>query len=255
MTSGIYSAMSGAVGQERQLAIVANNMANVTTTGYKADMVSFHEALTRQDENWDPNGNAPRPVTSYKYVSIGSVQPDMVAGAMENTGRDLDLSVFGDVFFTVRTVNGDRYTRSGSFMRGIDGEVQSHGGEKLLIEGGEDLPEGKVLKIPLNAREISVSPDGVVRADNAEVGRLRLRRFNSGEDLQKLGTVQFLPKEGVEPQIPEQVQVSQGLLERSNMGVIQGMNEIIMVNRGFESLQKLIRAFRSLDERTARGLT
>lgn len=248
MSSGIYSAASGAVAQERNLAVIANNVANVSTHGYKADVVAFDEALAAQARA-EPQRNI-----SLKYAVLSRVEPDLSGGGLSETGGPLDLALLGDVYFTVRTAAGDRFTRAGAFLSDAAGTVRTPGGDSLLIEGGPRRPEGRELVIPPDTREVLVGEDGVVRADNVELGRLRLRSFARAQDLQKVGLTHFVPSAGVTPSLPNRFQVVQGSLETANLNAVQGLHQMITVNRSFDALQKVIRAFRSIDERTARGL-
>lgn len=247
MSSGIYSALSGAVGQERNLAVVANNMANVNTTGYKADVVSFNEVVMKQAEG-EPERNM-----AFKYSQLTRVNADLNPGPLAETGRPLDWALHGEMFFSVRGPEGTRYTRAGSFVQDADGVVRTQGGDAVLLEGGPQDPEGKELRIPRNAKAISLASDGTVRADQATLGNLRVRTFSEPDKLEKVGTVEFVPTDGMEPIQPENYAVVQGSLEQPNFNAVQGLHQVINVNRAFDALQKIIRTFHTVDERTAKG--
>ena len=248
MSSGIYSALSGAVAQEKNLAVLANNVANVSTHGYKADRVAFNEALAKQAQG-QPQRNI-----SLHYAAVNRVQVDESQGALEQTGRSLDFAILGDGLFTVRTQQGDRYTRAGSFLTDAQGVVRNQLGDALLVEGERDKPEGRELTIPPGSHDITVGEDGSISADGQNLGKLRLRSFQRPEDLQKAGATYFAPAQGVTPQQPAFVQITQGALETANLNAVQGLNELITVSRSFDALQKVIQTFRAVDERTAREM-
>lgn len=246
MSSGIYSALSGAVAQERNLSVVANNMANINTTGYKADKTAFEVALM-QPADGNRMGAA-----SMKFAELKRSQADLSLGPLTETGNSLDLALLDQAMFSVRTEDGIRYTRAGSFVRDAEGVVRTHAGDPLLLEGGEG-EEGTELVIPKNAQEIGVAPDGTVSADRKPLGVLRLRTFESGSELSKVGQVYFRPEEGVTPRAPEEVQILQGSLEQANIGAVQGMQQVVMANRAFDALQQMIQSFRDADRQAARG--
>lgn len=248
MSSGIYSALSGAVGQERNLNVVANNIANVTTTGFKADAIAFNQALAAQAQP-EPERNA-----SLQYAELTRVEPDLSAGALRQTGKDLDFALLGEGFFTLRTPQGERLTRDGSFVRDAAGKVTTQAGDPVLVEGGKQEPEGRELIIPPQTKRISVDQDGTIRADGVDVGKLRVRTLVGAQEIQKIGRNQFTAAENAELARPDELGLVQGSLESANLNAIQGLTQMIIANRSFEALQKAIQMFRSLEERTARGL-
>jgi flagellar basal body rod protein FlgG len=116
---------------------------------------------------------------------------------------------------------------------------------------------GVKLEIPQETREVAFDPDGTVRADNVEIGKLKLVRFaNERDDLLKDGLTWFVPKDAtVQPlEASPTTTVEQGYLEDANVNAVSGMNELIIVSRSFESLIRVIETFRDLDNRTARDV-
>ena len=249
MSDGIYSALSGAIAQERNLSVVANNIANANTTGFKADRAVFNEILTKVKA---PPALSP----SLRYANVADVAIDHQPGSLKLTGRKLDAALQGDGYFTIETPQGERYTRSGSFVMDHEGTLRTLAGHRVMGEAGPVTARGIELTIPDNTREIAINPDGTIRADEQEIGKLKLVRFASEpDDLIKDGLTWFKPANGAMPRAAEAtVTVEQGFLEDSNCNAVSGMNELIIVTRSFEALQKVIETYRDLDSRTARDV-
>ena len=238
MSNGIYSALAGAIAQERTLEVVANNLANVNTTGFKGDTVAFSEMTQKQ------NGAQPG---AMRFVSLDRIQVDGSAGGVQQTGNPLDLALEGDAYFAVQGPGGERYTRAGSFTTDGEGTIRTHGGYEVLGESG-------TLSIPQGTKTVKVGSDGTVHADGQEIGKLKLVSFANTQGLVREGLTMFSASSGGAPPEPAQVGVAQGYLENSNVNPVMGMTELITVNRTFEALQKVIDTYKQLDERTARDL-
>ncbi|HET6331668.1 MAG TPA: flagellar basal-body rod protein FlgF [Polyangiales bacterium] len=250
MSDGIYSALSGALAQERNLQVTANNVANANTAGFKADRPSFYETLTKVK---NPQALAP----SLRYVHVADVQTDHGMGSFRLTERPLDVALQGDGFFTIETPKGERYTRAGSFVIDHEGTLRTLGGQRVMGENGPLMTQkGREIKVPQNTREVAINPDGSVRADNVEIGKLKLVRFaDAQQDLIKDGLTWFTTQNDAQPlQAEPTTTCEQGYLEDANINPVQGMTELIVVQRSFEALQKVIETFRDLDSRTARDV-
>jgi flagellar basal-body rod protein FlgF len=249
MSDGIYSALSGALAQERNLQVTANNVANANTTGFKADRPSFYETLTQVK---NPKELGP----SLRYVHVADVHVDHEPGAFRLTERPLDVALQGDGFFTIETPKGERYTRAGSFVIDHEGTLRTLAGNRVMGEAGPITVKGREIKIPENTREVSINPDGTVRADNQEVGKLKIVRFaDLDNDLIKDGLTWFTTQNNAQPRAADETTTcEQGYLEDANINAVAGMTELIVVQRSFEALQKVIETFRDLDSRTARDV-
>ncbi len=241
MSDGIFSALSGAVAQQRSLDIVANNVANANTTGFRADRVAFEEQLVRAaNESQGPE--------DLRYVGVAQIQIDESAGALQQTGNPLHLAIEGDGWFTLGGPDGERFTRAGNFTTDAEGLLMSHDGLPVLGVG-ED-PEARRIQIPPGTAQLDVRNDGRVLADGAEVGQLDLRRFDAGA-LQKEGSTRMIADGDGEA---AEVRVLQGTLEGSNLNAVAGLNELIQATRAFEAFQRVIRGYKTIDERAARDL-
>jgi flagellar basal-body rod protein FlgF len=250
MSDGIYSALSGAIAQERNLTVVGNNIANANTTGFKADRTVFNEILTSAQTN---RTLAP----SLRYANVADVTIDHQPGSLKLTGRTLDAALQGDAYFVIETPQGERYTRAGSFVMDQEGVLRTLTGHRVMGESGPPATRGVELTIPEDAREISISPDGALHADGQELGKLKLVRFADEGDLLKDGLTWFRmnPANNAQPlTVDLNTTVEQGYLETANVNAVSAVTELIVLTRSFEALQKVIETFRDLDNRTARDI-
>ena len=242
MSHGIYSATSGAVAQQRALDVTANNVANANTIGFRADRVAFDEALATA-------GARTAQPPSLRYAVAERVVIDTSAGAHRITGNPYDLALGGDGFVALATPQGERYTRTGSFIPGADGILRTPDGLELIAEGGPN----ERIRIPEGVRDVTIGSDGAVLADGADVGRIRVVSFADPATVGKEGESRF---SAVAPPIapPANTTVVQGALEQSNVNAVAGLNELISVTRLFDAFQRVIHTFSELDNRTARDV-
>lgn len=245
MSDGIYAALSGAIASERSLDVVANNVANVGTDGFRGERLAFRETVSRA-------ASGPTPVT-LRYTELEEARVDLSEGPLRETGNPLDLAISGDAFFEVRTAEGPRFTRAGSFVVGPDGVVTTRSGDVVLSDGPRDRPRPPLV-VPPGTTSLSVASDGTLSAGETAVGRVALVRFGSASDLVSSGGALYSARAGATPVRATEATVVQGFLEGANVGPIGGMNELITASRTFESFQRVIQTFRTLDERTARDL-
>lgn len=253
MGDGIYTALTGAIAQEHSLDVLANNVANATTTGFRGDRVVFGQMLAgaQKQENVDPRQPAP-PVTD-KFVRVEEHALDSRPGPLESTGNPLDLAINGEGFFLIRTPHGDRLTRAGRCMLTDIGDLNTM---LTTVDGSPVLDENESpIVFPRGTKDISVNPDGLVRADGVELGHVAIRRvLNPSRDLVREGTTTYAVAEGVKLVRPLDVEVRQAHLESSNINAMAGLNELITVSRSFDALQRVIQTFQQMDQRTARDI-
>ena len=248
MSDGIYSALSGAIAQERTLSVVANNVANTNTTGYKADKTVFAEVMGKVQSKLP---TAP----SLRYGAVAGLSMDNQSGALHQTGRTLDVALQGDGYFTLLTPQGERYTRAGAFMLDRDGVLRTPSGHMVMQETGSPSKPTDKIVIPPTAHSIGISPDGSLSADGQPLAKLKLVRFANPDDIVRDGLTLFAAQPGVKPLAVEPTtSVEQGFLESANVNAVTGMNELITLHRSFDALQKVIDTFRQLDDRTARDV-
>ena len=216
------ASMTEAIRQQERL---ANNLANVNTAGYKQERF-FVEALNeRLDAERAPRSD--RRLTQWN---------DLTQGALEHTGNPLDVAIEGNGFFVVtdEATGATFYTRAGQFR--LDGEGYLRTIDGLLVEG----EDGPIQLLPHERnRTLSISQDGVLRADEREVARLRIVRFARPEALQRVEGARFTATDQ-EPLPVDKPHLRPGFLESSNVNPVLAMTEMIEHFHRFETQQKVI---------------
>ena len=196
---------------ERRQEIVANNLANAETTGFKAERV-FARII----------GDS---------IPVADSATDLSVGTIRETGSPLDLALSNDGFFVVDTPNGERLTRGGSFTLDRDGQVVDANGNALLGENGPIVaPTGSIV----------IDRSGAVRVNGAEVDRLRVETVPRDVRLTHDGGTHFLPDAAQTSQPPAEREVRQGALEESNVGTIDSMVDLISVQRAYAAVQRAV---------------
>lgn len=228
MTRGLYAAAGAMLGGLLKHEVVANNLANASTPGFKAERASFSSF----QRVLLPGVTSEQGTASiYAASAMDRPQVDLTPGALAATGNDLDLAVEGGGWLAVGTAAGERYTRGGSFTRTATGVITNADGLPLLGESGP-------LRLPPGAK-LTVREDGWALADGVPLDRLRLVRFADPANLIKVG--QGLVAGGQPTADPGSL-VRQGMLEASNADVMRQMVEMLTTLRAFEMNQRVIRA-------------
>jgi flagellar basal-body rod protein FlgG len=250
----MYSALFGALSTETRLNISANNLANINTTGYKRDRVSFEDTFSRyaHDYHVDPRGDLrekellPRADLIAK-PRLAMQQIDFSQGALTATGNPMDLAIQGPGFFKVAASGGTAYTRNGAFHRSAEGMLVNDQDLPVLGNGGPiQLPEGR----------ISVDGVGAVYVDGAQVGQVDVVTVQNPEALQKFGANLYMPQTGatIQEGVAEagRTEVAQGFLEKPNVEVVEEMVSMIETQRTFEAYQKVMSSSNELDTKAIR---
>lgn len=245
----IYTLLSAMKGQQRQMDAVSNNLANVNTTGYKADKVLFREyynEMAGQDLESEEEKFAhdefisPMSRGGTSFVMPDHVSPSMSRGPYKTTENPFDLALRSDGFFVVETPHGTRYTRNGQFMRDGQGFLTTNSGDRVQGQKGD---------IPVKGKEFSVGEDGSILVDNKAVDTLKVVAFPEQDRLTKLGNSYWAPSSVEQkPAKPEFISIEQRVLESSNVDTVKEMVDMIAVNRSYEASQKLLRSLDDLDE-------
>jgi len=227
MIKGIYNTAASMVPRVRKQEVIANNMANAETAGYKQDSLFLRVFKSQPEVKSLKNLNGP----SWGVRMIDKLYVDHTEGSLEATGRDLDVAIQGDGFFVVETPTGEAYTRNGSFTLGPDGTLVNADGFPVLSESGP---------ITLTDEKVTIGTDGVVTLGNALVSRLRLVAFEDAGELIKTSGTLFKAPANVLPIAPATMNVRQGYLEKSNVNIMREMVDMIDSYRMFETGQKMI---------------
>ncbi len=234
MSSGIYAALAGARAQSHALDSTARNIANVSTTGYKAERISFKTSLSAAQS------------PDQKYVAVQAPAFDLSQGAIRHTGNSLDLALEGQGFFAIGTADGERLTRDGAFRINADGFLMNSTGAKVLDADGEPM------ELPTDSGYIQVIDTGEVFADGVSVGDLKLVNYE-GASLRRVGANMYAaegePIEDADPPI-----VVAEALDGSNFNAVRGVFDVIKVTRTFQALVKMMESYKSTEGRAATAL-
>lgn len=233
MLRGLYVAATGMLNEERRLDVVANNIANADTTGFKRSVAVTESMASLLLRRLGDGPAAPAIGTLGLGVSMTDPRTVFTQGGFRFTGRDLDVALVGDGFFAVDTPAGVRYTRDGAFSVSADGYLVTADGNRVLGATGP-------LQVGTTGR-VTISESGEVAVDGAVKGRLRLAAFPAGTDLRREGDNRFRAAGGaVERPAPATLQV--GYLEQANVQPVREMVEMISVMRAYEANQRVVKA-------------
>jgi len=214
----------------RQFNVIAHNLANISTVGYKRKCSSFAESLAAQDGT-DGSGTS--------GGSDGNSVLDFSQGSIVESGRALDFALYGKGFFVIETPQGPLYSRNGMFRTNQNGQITDSEGR--IVEG-----QNGPITLPGNAAlsQLAVSGDGDISANGVTIGRFRIVDFKENENkLISAGLNCFLmTDEDAKPVDAENVVVKQGYLEASNVKMVDELVDMIMVSRLYEADMKLLSA-------------
>ncbi|HXE64318.1 MAG TPA: flagellar hook-basal body protein [Bryobacteraceae bacterium] len=216
------SAASGMRSRLQSLDLLANNLANVETGGYKADREFYSVYSSAEADAADRNEIAELPVIQKQWT-------DLSPGSLEPTYNQFDLAVDGDGMFAIRTAHGIRYTRNGSFRLSPAG----------VLTTADGSPVGSVTGQPITLERnvpFSVAPDGTVQQAGGDVGRIRIQSFDA-TSLAREGGSYFVPVAGAAPKAAVG-SIVQGKIERSNVSAAESAVRLVEITRQFEMLQK-----------------
>ncbi len=237
MDSGFYSAFAGLAARMDALDVVANNLANISTTGFKAQ----HE-FYRSFSAWlQPSLTTPINQAVNQFGVLGGASLDLSPGTLQPTGNDTDVALQGAGFFTIQTKNGVRYTRSGNFALNTQRQLVTVQGDLVLGEQGP---------IQLPAGQPSISPDGTISVDGTLVSKLKITDFPPNTPLTMEGNSYFVaPDNAAKP--AADASVRQGTLEASNSDPVRGAVELIEVQRTAGLMEKALSIFHNEFNRVA----
>lgn len=247
MLRALYTSASGMQAQQLNLDVIANNLANVNTTGFKRVKIEFQDLLYQTTRvpgaeqgggNQLPTGlqigHGSRPVATTRIFTTGE---------LTQTGEKLDIAIEGDGFFEVQMPDGSRaYTRDGALKMGPDGRITTSDG--LIVQGGFQ-------PVPPGTTSITISPDGEVTYDGPsgrQSFRIQIVRFANPAGLESIGrnlykeTIASGPAEQGNPGENGFGRLAQGFLEMSNVKVVEEMVNLIMAQRAYEINSKAVQA-------------
>jgi flagellar basal-body rod protein FlgF len=237
MDSGYYSLATALTSRTQQLDTIANNLANASTVGYRAQENVFGSVLA----NAGNTGESALSQAENTYGILSGTTLDQSQGALQKTGNDLDVAIEGPGYFVVQTANGPVYTRNGSFQVSARGQLVTSAGDAVMGDTGAiAMPPGPV----------SISSDGTISSGGAVAGKLRMVEFAPNTQLTGMGGSYYsAPASSV--QAATQSDVRQGMLESSNVNPIMSMVELVTAQRTAEMMQRALSIFNSEIDKTA----
>jgi flagellar basal-body rod protein FlgF len=225
MQDSLYVALSSQIALEKRLNTIADNVANMSTVGFRATGVKFEDLVMGVGEN------------SVDFASTGDTFLPSAAGPVRETGNPFDFAIQGDAWFGIATPAGTVMTRDGRFTLLDTGQLVTLEGYPVLDAGGAP--------IQLDPREGApqAGRDGVLRQDGNLVGAIGLFTFEPGENFVRFGNSGIVPRREPEPVVDRiDVGVAQGFIEESNVNPVREMSRLIMVQRAFESSATMTRS-------------
>lgn len=233
MSKGVYVALSGAVAQENAMEATATNIANASSAGYQRLRPVFRQALaTAVGRDGD-----------LRYATGSRTALDTTVGATRVTDRALDVALPAGVYLAASTPRGERYTRAGSLTMDKDGTLRTASGSAVTSQAG-----GPIVLSPVNG-PARIEADGTVKQGAAELGKLKLVKFERPDALEPEGSSLLAAGGGgaVTPAINAVLTV--GALEESNAQPMSAMTELMTASRTFEAFQKVLDQFGEIDRK------
>lgn len=237
MVSGKYSAISGAVAREQAMNNLAANLANVHSNGFKRDRISFSAILKGSEQNSQTRG--------INYTRVRTIGTDQSQGAMETTGRPLDVAIDGPGFFKVSKDQEIYYTRAGRLQLDQNGMLKTNDGASVLGAGNEPLQIDTAL-----GKDILIAENGDISVNGEAAGaRLQVFTVEDQSQMSKAGDSLFRLKEGAADLPAQEGRVLQGNLEISNVNMVEEMTAMIGAQRTFEAHIKVIESYSTIGQK------
>lgn len=237
MDSGYYAACTAMVARTQALDTIANNLANASTVGFRAEHNVFSSVLAAAGTST----NSPLNDAINNFGILSGTSMDLSQGALQKTGNSLDLAIQGSGFFEVQTANGPMYTRNGSFQVSGKGQLVTASGDPVMGDKGV---------IPMLPGPVSIGPDGTISSNGAVAGKLKLVKFAATTNLTSVGNTYYSAPAKSEKADTDST-VEQGVLESSNVNPVSSMVELITAQRSAEMMQKALAMFNSEIDKTA----
>lgn len=243
MDRGSYSAAAGMLSGQKAINVLANNVANVTTAGYKNQSTiqsTFGEYLVSRMSTNPKIAQAD--IGPGAYITVNASQyTDLAQGIFETTDRSVDIAIQGQGFFVVQNdLYGQVLTRNGQFEIDQAGNLTLPGVGLILNSAGQP--------IKLTGSDFSVSNDGIITQNGAEVGTLNIATVQNQADLTQVGEGYFLSQNGFQAAQVGSYGILQGTIERSNVDMTKEMSELIARQSNFTSCTQMLKIFDRINE-------
>ncbi len=233
MDNSAYINLSRQSGLLREMSVIANNIANISTTGFRREGVVFSEYVQQIGARPEAGSIAKEFARNVSMGNAGAHFSDFSSGGLEQTGGNYDFAIDGEGFFLIDTPGGERLSRAGRFMTDGDGMLVTIDGNNVLDEAGAPI------QIPPNVRLVAVAGDGSISADGNPLGKMAVVTAPP-EALQRSGGNLWQVKDGQDFENLQTPRILQGFLEGSNVEPIIEIARMIEVQRAYEAGQKLL---------------
>ena len=210
---------------QQRMDVTANNLANMTTAGFKTEQLVMRKLSEK------PAAASDNP-TEIAFVDAWMLQRDFSTGPLEATSNPLDLAIEGEGFFAVQTKDGEAYTRDGRFALNDLGQVITHNGDLVLGDGGP-------ITTNPSGGPISISREGTISQDGAEVGAFRTVAFDTPGGLEKIGASLWRATDEA-PRPPQNSRIAAGFVEGSNVNPVAELTAMIEISRTYEAVSRMI---------------
>ena len=236
MENTLLVALSRQMSLERQIDVIANNVANTTTNGFKANKPIFEEYLNTgaREDNFTIRDRR------ISFVQDRTAYHDFSQGPLEKTGNPLDVSIDGKAFISVQTPGGERYTRDGSLQINSQGQLVTSSGNIVLGTNGPIVFQPTDRNIKISSEGLITVNEGIVTQFDSIRGKLKLVKFDNMQSLKKEGANLYSAPTGVTAQPDIASRVNQGFIEKSNVSAIAEMTHMMEVMRTYQSVASLM---------------
>jgi flagellar basal-body rod protein FlgF len=219
MEASMYVALSGQLALQRRLDTIANNVANSTTPGFRAENVTFETVLSQTQSS------------SVAYSGAGESTFSRTSGAIVQTTNPLDVAIHGDAFMSVNGANGPVYTRDGRMRISTQGDLENMNGQQVLDQSGGPI------QINPSLGPVQISRDGTISQNGTRVGRLGLFQIPANAKLVRHEGAAVVPDTPAEPVVDFVSKgFAQGYIEKANVDPVMEMTRLISVTRAFEAM-------------------
>lgn len=241
MDNALFVGLSRQMILRREMEIIANNIANMDTTGFKV------ESMMQKTDPAEPavTLGGPRPV---KFVAPDGVARDFGQGALMKTGGELDMAIEGQGFFQIQTPAGPRFTRDGRFTTDPTGRLVTQGGHAVLDESGGEIT------IDTEKGQVAIGADGSMSQGEERVGKVGMFAFANPGALEKAGDNLYRNASNLQPQPTTETKLRQGHLEGSNVKPVLEITRMVEVSRAYEQTAKMMDSEADLSRRAVERL-
>jgi len=225
MDNSLLVSLSQQLAAYRSMEVIANNIANASTPGYKRESAKFEEFVTKVAPSEGQTGQQ-----SVSFVKDGGISRDLSQGNIEKTGAPFDFAINGSGYFVVQTPAGMRYTRDGHFTLDANGQVVNSDGHPLQGDAG-------AITVTPDDGNVQVAQDGTISGKSGQIGKLQVVDFADGKALNKQGANLYSTSQAPTPVV--NVSVGQGMLEASNVQPVLEISHMIEVMRAYQATASL----------------